>query len=107
MIQRALLLQAKIKVFYAMRHDEEDLTLDILSDQEWRDLKRFFEFLKPFYDITIQTQGHAKKGMSGTLWEALPAIEILLKHLDDATVVHLFKKNGRNNFIAIYVNNAS
>jgi hypothetical protein len=106
MIQRALLLQAKIKVFCAMRHDGEDLILDILSDQEWRDLKRFFELLKPFYDITIQTQGHAKKGMSGALWEALPAIEILLKHLEDAAVVHPFKKNGKNSFLAICVNNA-
>jgi hypothetical protein len=67
MIQRALLLQEKIKVFCAMRHGEEDLTLDTLSDQEWRDLERFFELLKPFYDITIQTQGHVKKGMSGAL----------------------------------------
>jgi hypothetical protein len=67
MIQRALLLREKIKFFCGMWHDKEDLILDTLSDQEWRDLKRFFKLLKPFYDITIQTQGHAKRGMSGAL----------------------------------------
>jgi hypothetical protein len=89
-IQRALLLQAKIKVFYFIKHDEEDLALDILFNQEWRDFERFFELLKPFYDITIQTQGHAKKGMSGALWEALPAIEISVGNSQSAIVEEAF-----------------
>jgi len=40
--------------------------------------------LKPFWLITQWLQGRATQGHHGAIWEALPALELLLAHLEEA-----------------------
>jgi hypothetical protein len=106
MIGRALKLQKRIKFFCAEHTDEFEL--DTLSDAEWKDLALFHGLLKPFFDITIQNESHATDGMRGALWEALPAMEILLRHLEAAAKLYPFDKRvkGKNSFLAVCVDSA-
>src|ERR1700744_3484490 len=47
------------------------------------------ETLLPFKELTDLLEGDADKGRHGTLWEIIPAMDLLLKKLEDA------KSNGR------------
>jgi hypothetical protein len=39
-------------------------------------------YLQPFHRTTKQLEGHAADGHHGAIWEALPAMEYLLRHLE-------------------------
>jgi hypothetical protein len=61
---------------------ERDLYDDRLSDHDWTTLTRLRDFLRPFKDTTIATQGHA-----ATLEHILPSMDFLLQHFEDNKVL--------------------
>ena len=45
-------------------------------------LENIHDILQPFKEATIRLQGQAKNGLHGALWEVLPAMQLLIKHLE-------------------------
>lgn len=41
-----------------------------------------FEILEPFYKLTLSMQSTAERGEKGSLWEVMPSVIILLKHME-------------------------
>ena len=44
--------------------------------------------LKPFQAVTKRLEGNATDGQYGSVWEALPAMELLIKHLDEMKQIY-------------------
>jgi predicted glycosyltransferase involved in capsule biosynthesis len=79
-IKRGILLYNKIQVFSTDHRDE--LGDDFLFSEDWDVLRRLEQYLEPFERTTKLLQGHAAEGHHGAIWEALPAMEYLLRHLE-------------------------
>jgi hypothetical protein len=79
-LHRALSLRKRIEHFCLDYHEE--LRKDVLTDNEWAQLEDIIDGLAPFYEVTLRLQGDGKYGHHGMIWEALPAIEALLEHLE-------------------------
>ena len=60
----------------------DDLQDDILSKNKWEQLEKIKKILKPFEEVTKHLEGTAIHGHHGSIWEALPAVELLLQHLE-------------------------
>jgi hypothetical protein len=88
MIQRALRKQSDIQTFLARNLDEIDPQRripieDHLDMEDWRLLTELKEVLEPLYHQTMRTQGWAKQGVHGALWEILAGVEYLLEKMED------------------------
>jgi len=79
-IERGLKLKAKLQ-YYSMDNRKE-LGADYLEEADWKVLQDVVECLEPFYICTLDLQGKAKQARHGAIWEALPAIEGILGHLE-------------------------
>jgi hypothetical protein len=79
-LSRGLELHAKIKVFSEIHKDE--LGADFLLPEDWDVLRQIKKILSPFWQCTIDLQSQAINGKHGAIWEALPAMEFLLHHLE-------------------------
>lgn len=60
----------------------EDQATDTLSPTEWNKLQTVELILQPFQKVTKRLEGNAVDSHHGSIWEALPAVELLLKHLE-------------------------
>ena len=78
---------------------EEDLKDDTLTKAEWEELQQMETLLKPFEEITKRLEGNPVKGHHGSIWEALPAVEYLLQHLENAKSSH-----RRNKYLSTCIN---
>jgi hypothetical protein len=96
MIHRALKLRTQIMLFCAM--NTTDLKEDTLSQDEWTELEAIKSILRPFQEVTKWLEGNVKNAHHGSIWEALPAIKLLLVHLEEQKEVH------RTNYITTSVN---
>ena len=89
MIRRALNLRDAIDLFIK-RHVEKNKSslskLDELSNGDWDTIIRIKEILQPFYMLTKRTEGQARTGSYGALWETLPTMEYLLGTLERRAV---------------------
>ena len=103
MLRRALVLRFQLKAFCTLYTDEIPQE-DILTAQDWEEVKTFIEILKPFYDLTIRLQGNAKDGAKGSFWEVLVSFKIILNHLEAARKEYLKIKTYR--FLPTYINAA-
>ena len=83
-IVRGLKLKAKLQ-YYSMDNRKE-LGADYLEEADWKVLQDVVECLEPFYICTLDLQSKAKQGRHGAIWEALPAMEGLLGHLEHLKV---------------------
>jgi len=99
-IHRALKLKDRITLLCTKFPDK--LGDDTLSENDWQELADIECILQPFQDVTKRLEGRGKKskkngklGQHGMLWEALPAIESLIKHLDEMKKV--FKQSTHPN----------
>jgi hypothetical protein len=79
-MERALILEAKIRV-YSEDHKDE-LGEDFITLGDWDIIRELKQHLEPFWELTIDLQSQATDGTHGAIWEALPAIEYLLRHLE-------------------------
>ncbi|EKG09241.1 Ribonuclease H-like protein, partial [Macrophomina phaseolina MS6] len=83
MIKRALRLRTVIDLFFLRyrynKNDEEDMSKDALSNDDWHQLELFYALLKPFKDLTKHMEGNANKGgregSHGALWETLKTMD--------------------------------
>jgi hypothetical protein len=78
-ICRGIQLYSKIAVYSEDHRDE--LGDDFLLTDDWDVLKWIAQCLYPFWETTLHLQGKARFGHHGAIWEALPAIKYLLRHL--------------------------
>jgi hypothetical protein len=78
-MERALILEGKIMV-YSEDHKDE-LGEDFITRDDWDVIRELKQHLEPFWQLTIDLQSQATDGTHGAIWEALPAIEYLLRHL--------------------------
>ena len=86
MIARALRLDQIIKRYcedweLPKGKDSYDLSKDFLDTEDWEELRHHEELIKPFWKVTIHTEGRAVNGSHGALWEVLPAFDYLFKKL--------------------------
>src|SRR5450432_2861206 len=79
-IKRGILLYNKIQIFSIDHRDE--LGDDFLFSEDWDILRRLEQYLELFERITKLLQGYTAEGYYRAIWEALPAMEYLLRHLE-------------------------
>lgn len=79
-IRRALQLRPRLDIL--AQTFKTEIGQDALSEQDWEVLTHLSKLLLPFYSVTLHLEGQAKAGHHGSVWEALPAIESLIDHLD-------------------------
>jgi|1186.fasta_scaffold30977_2 hypothetical protein len=75
-------LKLKTKLQYYSMDNRKELGADYLEEADWKVLEDVVECLEPFYICTLDLQSKAKQASHGAIWEALPAIEGILGHLE-------------------------
>jgi hypothetical protein len=81
MVNRALELQGPIDTF---SHEfRKDLGIDLLSDEDWEVIKDIHHALRPFWELTLVLQSKNENGHHGYIWEWLPSLDLLLKHMEE------------------------
>jgi hypothetical protein len=85
-ISRALLLKDRLQLLTQMC--AKDLDEDILSDEDWQTLQHLERILKSFQAVTKRLEGNATEGEYGSIWEALPAVELLIKYLNEMKQIY-------------------
>lgn len=76
----------------ALTHEEPDLSDDLLTADNWKDLIQIRDFLKGFYDTTKVTESRA-----ATLDRVLPTMDFLLERFEEAEVqfaTHTFMRES-------------
>jgi hypothetical protein len=73
-------LKRRIDTYCIVNRD--DLETDTLTNSDWTHLEAIHDGLKLFYDVTLLCEGHGTKGHHGSIWEALPLLELLLEHTE-------------------------
>lgn len=76
-IQRGLRLREAINLLLAEENGPPQE--DKLDNEDWDELRKIYDGLKPFNAITLRLQGYGKAGSHGVIWEALPALDYLLR----------------------------
>src|ERR1700754_4242823 len=83
-LQRALTVRRRIENFcFEYR---EELDKDILQSTEWDHLQEIVNGLHSFYEVTLRLEGQATNGHHGAIWEALPAISVLLEQIENRRI---------------------
>lgn len=88
MIDRALRKQGEVQAFLSRNREELDPQRrvpleDHLEMEDWRLLIELKDVLEPIYHQTMRTQGWAKNGSHGSLWEILTGMEFLMEKMED------------------------
>jgi hypothetical protein len=106
MLERALKLRVRIDSFIREYSDVGEYSLpaaDILSKEDWHVLQTVQELMFPFWLLTMRLEGNSPTGSHGTIWEVLPAMEVLIDRLEKALKIYTPRKSK---FINAYINNA-
>ena len=109
MIEHVLQLKDPIDLFISchltlQRTGEQSLADDRLLEDDWEQIKYLLKLLKPFRDLTLRLEGKGKTGSRGAVWEILPAIDLLLEHLEAAKAE--YKHMHEYTYVKTVVNNA-
>jgi hypothetical protein len=62
--------------------NSKELATNTLSPTKWNELQTIELILQPFQRVTKRLKGNLVDSHHGSIWEALPAIKLLLKHLE-------------------------
>jgi hypothetical protein len=92
-IYRAILLRERFDILFNNYNNE--LIDDKLTDDDWDSLIALERILTPFYKITKRLEGRAADGTHGAAWEALPSVELLIKHLDAMKKIYTVSSHPR------------
>jgi hypothetical protein len=95
MLQRALKLRSLLET--------DDDSLESISNEDWNTLQILHDLLQPFWVLTLRLQGQAVSGYNGAVWEVLPAIKVLIDHLEGARRKYSARKSKH---ILVCINNA-
>lgn len=82
MIKRALKLRYRLTEF--CNDFKDKVPLDWLTEEDWEELAIIYNILSQFYYTTKRLEGIPERGHHGSMWEALPCIEMTLNHLEAA-----------------------
>ena len=83
LLDAALKVDSQIDQFTKVHF--EDLDKDILTPQDWKNLRTIFQFLRPFYRATLALQGDTAR-----LDKVLFEMDIILSHIESSIVRFLF-----------------
>ena len=86
--------------------DKDDGSLnaaDLITKDDWGVLQTVHDILSLFWKLTLRLQGQAANGHHGAIWEVVPAIEVLMKHLEAALQIHTARKAK---YLNVCINNA-
>jgi hypothetical protein len=67
-------------MFIASESDLDEA--DVLTLEDWVQLEALYQGLKPFWEMTLLTEGQGVAGAHGVIWETLPTLNILLLHVE-------------------------
>lgn len=81
--------------------DEHNIKDDMLSEEEWDEIRQLKDLLAPFKEATKRLEGASNKGAFGSLWEALVCLKMMLLTLE-AKKVQL--SHQPNSHLKAYVN---
>ena len=101
-LQRAIKLRQRIELFYFQY--KVDLTNDTLTEQEWRHLIDIVTGLQPFHEVTLVLEGLAQNAHFGAIWEALPALGVLLERMEHGLNQTIAERNARDPLAIAYQN---
>ena len=106
MMSRAITLQYRVESFCDRFKKETRFPIhDILTANDWAELKVFHDLLKPLYhQLTIRLQGNPSTGQRGDIGETLICFEILLNHFEHAKIK--WARNKEHKFLASAINYA-
>jgi hypothetical protein len=79
-IERGLRLKRAIQLFLLDFH--QPLQKDLLTEEDWDQLKDIVEALQPFHNVTKRLEGEAETGSHGVIWEALPMFDYLMTRIE-------------------------
>jgi hypothetical protein len=79
-IQRGLRLKRAIQLFLLDFY--QPLQKDLLTEEDWDQLKKVIEALEPFHNVTKRLEGEAETGSHGVIWEALPMFDYLMTKIE-------------------------
>ncbi len=79
-LQRAIKLRRRIELFCF--DYKNDLKKDTLIDAEWLYLNDIIIGLQPFHEVTLFLESLAHNAAFGAIWEALPALGVLLQKME-------------------------
>jgi hypothetical protein len=86
MIERALKKRREIELFTSRSErlppKKRVPVEDQLTEEDWNVLTEAFRVLQPFYYLTKRSEGRAKTGSHGGLWEALTSLDFLINGLE-------------------------
>ena len=92
MLERAFKLKDTIELYQQQfkSDDDEPLKDDILTSNDWAELKDLLDLLQPLKEVSKCLQSDGKDCNHGSLWEALTAMDYLLTELETLKEQHLF-----------------
>jgi hypothetical protein len=107
MLKRALKLRTFLEI-YIQRQIELDakstLKDDWLVADDWNQLEELMVLLEPFKTLTTSLEGDPYEGKRGSMWEVLPAMDMLLQKLEQAK--ERLRDQADSTFLRTAVNNA-
>ena len=88
----------------------QELVHDILNDSDWQHIQEIVNGLQPFHEVTLSLEGRAPGGYAGAIWEALPAIAVLLQKMENGLAAvggeAAARRGGARNRLAVAYQNA-
>ena len=101
-LQRALKLRERIELFCFQY--KADLKHDTLTEAEWRHLNDVVIGLQPFHEVTLVLEGLAQHAQFGAIWEALPALGVLMERMEVGLNETIAARNARDPLAVVYQN---
>ena len=95
MIHRALRVEERLRQFVRDERYQNNLEKDALSNADWEHLCQVAVALKPFHDTTQRMQGDSEEGHYGSIWEAIPALEVLLAAIEQGLPLSTNSRRSR------------
>ena len=101
-LQRAVRLRRRIELFcFEYKHDIKN---DTLTDAEWLYLNDVIAGLQPFHEVTLFLEGLAQHASFGAIWEALPALGVLLQKMETGLNETTAARGARDPLAVAYQN---
>ena len=101
-LQRAIKLRERIELFCFQY--KADLKYDTLTEAEWQHLNDVVTGLQPFYEVTLVLEGLAQHAHYGAIWEALPALGVLMERMEVGLRETIGARNARDPLAVAYQN---
>jgi hypothetical protein len=83
---------------------KSDLKHDTLNEAEWRHIDEIINGLQPFHEVTLVLEGLAEHARFGAIWEALPALGVLLEKMEQGMNETIGARNARDPLAVAYQN---